>query len=343
MVKQHVGICGLGVVGRQLLRELSFNFSDDFEVMLLNDANITTANLAYLLKFDSVYHEYENKNIGYTETSIVIDGKVIPLLSDKPANAPWGDYGVDIVFDCTGRASVSNDLSDYILGGAKRAISLAAEGYDNTLKRIIYGVNQSVLKSDDTRIVLPSIETQVAANALNVIQGNYGISSGMIHAFGAYTNSQNTIDSANIDFALGRAAAWNITPLTADEIGKDIGDVIASLNGRLSGVAYRAPVINGGVMDLTLELEKSVTRDDLNGLFQSGKSEVITRTDDDLTSSDATGLDKFQVIMNRTAVDMVNGNFANLSIIYDNIRGQALQAVRLVKYMTENGILGGIS
>ena len=339
MAKQRVGICGLGVVGRQLLRELLFKYSDDFEVMLLNDANITTANLAYLLKFDSVYHEYENKNFEYTETAIVNDGISIPLSSDNPVNAPWGTYGVNIVFDCTGRASISNDLSDYILGGARRAISLAAKGYDNTLKRIVYGVNQSVLKSEDARIVMPSIEAQVAANALSVIQDNYDISSGMMHAFGAYTNSQNTIDSANIDFALGRAAAWNITPLTADEICKDIGDIIANLNGRLNGVAYRAPVINGGVIDLTLELEKSVTRDDLNGLFQSDKFEVITRTDDDLTSSDATGLDKFQVIANRTAVDMIGGNFANMSIIYDNIRGQALQAIRLAKYIEQNGIM----
>lgn len=340
----NVGICGMGVVGRQLLREIAFNNDPNvIEIRCLSDPNIDVANLAYLLKYDSVYHGYEGESIdadtGLNE--IIIGGKRIRLSDAPPTNVGWGELDTDIVFDCTGRASYSNDLQSFMDDGAKGAISLSADGYDNTLPQIVCGVNETTLKSGNNRILMPQIETQVAAHIVNAIYEEYGVESVFAHFFTAYTNAQNTIDSMNSDYALGRAAAWNITPLSTSA-AKRIGNVLPDLAGRLYGIAYRAPVINGGVADLTLRLGKSVNIDDINKClkqYTEGKGhEYVEYAIDDLVSSDATALDKFQYLSNRTLASS-DGNTANVSFIYDNIRGQVLQAIRLVKYVSQNGII----
>lgn len=338
----RIGICGMGVVGRQLLREIVFNTDPAvISLELLSDPNISARNLAYLIKYDSIYHGYEKESVDVDQDDLVISGKRIPLSNAPPTNAGWGTYNVDIVFDCTGRAAYSNDLQDFLDGGAKGAISLAADGYDNTLPQIVCGVNETTLTSSNKRILMPEIETQVAAHIVNAIHETYGVESAFAHFFTAYTNAQNTIDSMNSDYALGRAAAWNITPLSTNA-AKRIGIVLPDLVGRFNGIAYRAPVINGGIADLTLNLGKSVNIDDINRCIQSyteGKGkEYVEYANDDLVSSDATALDKFQYLSNRTLASS-DGNTANVSFLYDNIRGQVLQAIRLAKYARQNGII----
>lgn len=328
-----VGINGMGVVGRELARQILFNQDDNnrMELSIINDPNITIDNLAYLLQHDSVYHDYGTQDIKIIDYDrLRVNGKDVYFYQEaSPEKVGWADQKADFVFECSGQAKTATDLQGFITGGAK---TILATYYVPETAVVCYGVNQEVVKREDHFLSMPAIEDQVGAIVFKVLNDNYiKVSEALIKPFCAYTNAQQTIDSLYPQtFERGRAGAWNIVPFVGSNAGTKIGNVFADINGRVNGMIYRAPVIVGGAMDVTVMLENKDTPDDIGDAFLKADSEIITATNTPLASSDVVGLEQFQFLT--TGIRQIN-LLTSMCVLYDNIRGQVLQALRLTRYM----------
>ena len=325
----------MGVVGRQLLRKM---FEKNFEVSVINDASISKENLVYLLKHDSIYHESsllvtsgETANHDYIE----INGKQITFLHEPdPANVNWGDYANPVIIECTELFNSREKLEVFINGGAIRAIAVYPLTDAGALN-IVYGVNQDTLTGADTRIGMLSVECQVGTIALNVLNTANGVNYAYANAFTSYTNAQNTIDSmvrSGIRYQQGRAGAWNIVPYGPNQIRR-AGLIIPALNGHISGMNYRAPIIDGGAMDIVADLNGAF--DPTTFLAALKATGLVESSDDPLVSSDMVGKDQCscssQYIMTLSKTD--GGSFVRCTILYDNIQFQVAQTIRLLEYL----------
>lgn len=328
----RIAINGMGVIGRELFKTLWGK--EGFEIVCLNDPGINPANLAYLLKYDSIYHNYFcGDNIYSGEDSITIEGKTLLLYKEIDINnIPLGELNVDIVLECTGNLNRKEKLYGFINAGAKKVIACYHCG--NDLPTIAHNVNSGVIKNEDTIISFPQMETQVVATILKIINDNYPISCGMVKAFRSFTNAQPTMDSyTSKDIAYGRSAPVNITPLS-DGFAKTIGLTIPELNGKIQGFTYRSPVINGSIMDFTLKIDMTdIYREDINACLKSGCPEILGYNVDALCSSDAMAFDSPQIIAQRTLVMPDNNStLINISVAYDNVRGYCNQMARFLNW-----------
>lgn len=333
-----VAINGMGVIGRELFRTL---WDDDrFAIVVINDITISPKNLAYLLKYDSIYHNFGwekyKDSISAEEDGIIIAEKAIHLYNESDVNnLPVGPLGVDVVLECTGNFTSYDKLQAFINAGAKRVI--ACYSVDRSLHTVAFGANESMLEQDDCIISFAEAETQVLANVLKPLDTDFGIETAVCKAFRSYANSQPTMDSVNTkDFARGRAAAWNITPLS-DSAGKSIGWVVPELNGKVVGFEYRAPVINGGIMDISMLLKGNVTKKQINESLKYNSSKNLGYSEDQLCSSDALGFEMPMAMANSTVTMYGWGNYtlANISVAYDNVRGYCLQIKRFLEWAME--------
>lgn len=313
-----IAIYGMGVVGRELLRTLWG--LDGIEVTMLCDS-VSTDNLAYLLKYDTIYHDAKLRDsVQANEDGIVIGDKEIKLYTETEIrNLPLGGYGVDLVIDCSGRFTKKEQLQGFIDAGARYVMACSPLG--NDVPSIAYGVNQNTLLLSDTIISFGTMETQVLASVLKVLNNEFGVRTAIAKSFRSYTNSQPTIDNYNPkDYALGRAAAWNITP-TSDGFARAIGLVIPELNGKVTGYAYRAPVINGSVLDITAVLEKGTSRDGLN-IKMKERNLGFQYNEDSLCSSDALSYAFPQYLSKCSIVHDCDGiTVVTMSVVYDSVRG----------------------
>lgn len=318
-----VAIHGLGVVGRELLRTLWGRAG--IEVVMLNDSVLPT-NLKYLLEHDTIYHDWRSKHeVTAAEDSITIDGKQIEIYSETDVrNLPLGGRGVDLVIDCSGTMKNKGTLQGFIDAGARRVMACYYIG--NDLQNIVYGVNQNCLEATDTIISFAPMETQVLANILKPVNDCFEVETAIVKAIRSYTNAQPSIDSYDPEnFALGRAAAWNITP-TGDEFARYLGLVVPELNGKVIGNAYRAPVINGSVLDITAVLSKPTTSEDINKAMKAC-SRFYEYCIEPLCSSDAMSFDRPQFLANSTMLSRISygQSMISLSVVYDSVRGYCMQ------------------
>ena len=329
-----VAINGFGRIGRLAFRQIVTQ--TDFDIVAIND--LTSAeDLAYLVKYDTVHGSFHEDEIKAEGNEIVVAGvKKIKVFSETdPANLPWGELGIDLVLECTGKFTAKEDAMKHITAGAKKVL-ISAPG-KGEMKTVVYGVNDNVLSNEDVIVSAASCTTNCLAPVLNILQKNIGIKKGFMTTVHAYTNDQATLDIAHkkgIKSRRGRACAQNIVP-SSTGAAKAIGLVIPELLGKLDGNALRVPTADGSVVDLTLELSRNTSVEEINKLFQDNQSETIKFTMDPIVSSDCLGK-KVGAIVDGLSTSIVEADGAQLVKVlawYDNEYGYTAQMLRTAKKM----------
>ena len=327
-----IAINGFGRIGRLIFRIMDQD--SDFEIVAIND--LTDAEqLAYLLKYDTAHRPYRKEEISFEGDMLVVGDKKIKVLSEKdPALLPWKELNVDLVYECTGLFTSEEKAKAHIEAGAKKVvISAPAKG---NVKTVVYNVNHDILTKEDKIISAASCTTNCLAPVLNVIDKEFGIVSGYMTTVHAYTNDQANLDVAHkkgIYARRGRASAANIVP-TSTGAASAIGKVIPSLDGKLSGMAMRVPVITGSVVDLVLKLKREVTKEEINEVLKSNQNETLGYTTDPIVSSDVIGMsygslvDGLLTSVNKTE----DGELVKIIAWYDNEMSYSYQMVRCAKY-----------
>lgn len=330
-----VAINGFGRIGRLVFRIMAND--PEFDIVAIND--LTDAEqLAYLLKYDTNHRNYNVDGISFVDNNIVVDGKKIPVYSSmNPSVLPWGELGVDVVFECSGKFTDKDKASLHIKAGAKKVIVSAPAKGD--LKTIVYNVNDDILTGEEEVISAASCTTNCLAPVLKVINDEFGIEKGYMTTVHAYTNDQVILDVAHkkgIKARRGRAAAANIIPASTGAASA-IGLVIPELKGRLDGSAMRVPVPTGSVIDLTLELRENVTVSDINDALKNNANETLGFTMDPIVSSDIIGSTHGGVVDGLlTNVLSVDGReLVKVVAWYDNEMSYSSQMVRTAKRLMQ--------
>ena len=326
-----IAINGFGRIGRVVFRLLENE--NDLDVVAIND--LTDARqLAYLLKYDT-NHRKSDLDISYDESNIIVNGRKIKVYAETdPLNLPWKENEIDLVFECTGRFTNYDDAYKHIDAGAKKVIISAPAKGD--LKTIVYNVNHKELTGDEKIISAASCTTNCLAPVLKVVDDNFGIVKGFMTTVHAYTNDQAILDVAHkkgIEARRGRAGANNIVP-SSTGAASAIGEVIPKLKGKLDGSAMRVPVSDGSVIDLTLELNKNVTVDDINNCLINNKNETLDFTYDPVVSSDILGSNVGALVdgLLTKVLDVDGKQLVKIVAWYDNEYGYSSQMVRTAKY-----------
>ena len=329
-----VAINGFGRIGRLAFREMITG--RDFDVVAIND--LTDAEtLAYLLKYDTNHRSFHEDVINFDKDELVINNKKrIKVYSEPdPENLPWKDLGVDVVLECTGLFTKLEDAQKHIESGAKKVI-ISAPG-KGEMKTVVYGVNHEILTGDETVISAASCTTNCLAPVLKVIEDNYGIKKGFMTTVHAYTNDQATLDIPHKKGILsrrGRACAMNIIPASTGAASA-IGKVIPSIDGKMDGNAFRVPVSDGSVVDVTLELNKPATAEEINNLFKANESETLKFTMDPVVSSDILGKKCGALVdgLSTNVLDTPEGQLVKIVAWYDNEMGYTAQMMRTAKVL----------
>ncbi len=328
-----VAINGFGRIGRLVFRLMEEN--NDFEVVAIND--LTDAEqLAYLLKYDTNHRNYRTDEISFEGNDIIVGNHKVKVFAEMdPKNLPWKDLDIDIVMECTGKFVSKDAAMAHIDAGAKKVIISAPAKGD--LKTIVYNVNHNILDGSEQVISAASCTTNCLAPVLDILNKEFGIEKGFMTTVHSYTNDQVILDVAHkkgIKARRGRAGAANIIP-SSTGAASAIGAVIPELKGKLDGSALRVPTPDGSVVDLTLELFKSVTAEEINKAFENNQSETIKFTMDPIVSSD--------IIGSRVGA-LVDGLLTNILTVegrqlvkvvawYDNEMGYSAQMVRTAYYL----------
>lgn len=328
-----VAINGFGRIGRLVFRILEE--SSDFEVVAIND--LTDAEqLAYLLKYDSNHRNYKVDEIGFEGDYIIVGNRKVKVYSElDPSNLPWKELEIDEVFECTGKYVDVEGATKHITAGAKKVI-ISAPG-KGEMKTVVYNVNEHILDGTETVISAASCTTNCLAPVVNAINNEFGIIKGYMTTVHAYTNDQVILDIAHkkgIKARRGRAGAMNIIP-SSTGAASALGLVIPSLKGKLDGSALRVPVATGSVVDLTLELSKNVTIEEINNAFIKNADETLRFTMDPVVSSDIIG-SSCGALVDGLLTDILEVDGKQLVKIvawYDNEMGYSHQMVRTARYL----------
>lgn len=325
-----IAINGFGRIGRLVFKIMMED--DFFDVVAINDLS-NSEEMAYLLKYDTNHRGY-NKSVSFDDEGIVVDGKKIKVFAEKdPMLLPWKELGVDLVFECTGKFTKEEDAMKHITAGAKKVlVSAPCKG---NVKTIVYNVNDDILEDTDVIVSAASCTTNCLAPVLKVIDDNFGIERGFMTTIHAYTNDQVTLDVSHkkgITERRGRACGLNIIP-TSTGAATAIGKVIPNLDGKLNGSAIRVPVPDGSLIDLSLELTKKVTEDEINTIFVNNENETLRTTTDPIVSSDVIG-STYGALVDLSLTKVVEAdNKQMIKVIawYDNEMGYSAQMVRTAK------------
>ncbi|NDZ79416.1 MULTISPECIES: type I glyceraldehyde-3-phosphate dehydrogenase [unclassified Streptomyces] len=327
----RVGINGFGRIGRNYFRAL-LEQGADIEIVAVNDLG-DTATTAHLLKYDTILGRLKAE-VSHTADTITVDGHTIKVLSERnPAEIPWGQLGVDIVIESTGFFTKKADAEKHIAGGAKKVlISAPAKGEDIT---IVMGVNQDKYDAAKHHVISnASCTTNCVAPMAKVLLENFGIVKGMMTTVHAYTNDQRILDYPHSDLRRARAAAENIIPTTTGA-AKATALVIPELEGKLDGIAMRVPVPTGSVTDLVIELEREVTKDEVNAAFQKASEGqlkgLLDYTEDPIVSSDIVNWPASCTF--DSSLTMVQGKSVKVIGWYDNEWGYSNRLVDLTVFV----------
>ena len=330
-----VAINGFGRIGRLVFRIMEEN--ENLEVVAINDLT-DSEQLAYLLKYDTNHRLYKPNAISHDDENIIVENRKIRVYSEKdPSALPWKELGIDIVFECTGLFTDKEKAHAHIDAGAKKVIISAPAKGD--LKTIVYNVNDDILDGSEEIISAASCTTNCLAPVLKVLNDEYGIEKGYMTTIHAYTNDQVTLDVAHkkgIASRRGRACAMNIVP-SSTGAATAIGKVIPELSGRLSGGAMRVPVSDGSLIDLSLELKRNTTIEEINNLFKKKVNITLHYTDDPIVSSDIISSDCGATVDgNLTDVVEVDGKqLIKVVAWYDNEMGYSYQMVRTAEKLSK--------
>ena len=330
-----VGINGFGRIGRMVFRAM-MERPGEFDVVAINDLT-DPKHLAMLLKYDSVHGKFTHR-VEATDESLIVDGKTIKVLKETvPANLPWGKLGADVVVESTGRFTEregpKGGFADHLKAGAKKVIiSAPAKGEDIT---IVLGVNDDRLTAQQSCISNASCTTNSLAPMCKVLNEKFGIQRGVMTTVHAYTNDQRLADVPHKDFRRSRAATQNIIPSTTGA-AKAIGLVLPELGGKLDGLALRVPVPDGSITDLTVDLNREVTKEEVNAAFKEaagGKLKgILEYTEDPIVSSDIIGNPHSCIFDAQSTVVSPKGKGPTVKVFgwYDNEWGYSVRTADLV-------------
>ncbi len=330
MVK--VAINGFGRIGRLALRLMVQD--SDFKVVAIN-TNSDAETLAYLLKYDTAHGNFMTDKITYGENCLIVDGNEILTSRIKdPENCNWKELGIDVVIDCTGKFNDKEKAEAHIKAGAKKVLLSAPAKGD--VKTVVYNVNHDILDGTETVVSAASCTTNCLAPLAKVINDAFGLEMGLMTTVHAYTNDQNIHDNSHkkgIMARRGRAAAANIVPASTGA-AKTVGVVLPELKGKLDGIALRVPTITGSVVDLTVELKKTVTVEEINAAIKNASNETLGYTEDPIVSSDVIG-SSYACIFDALSTQILESDGKQLIKLiawYDNEMSFTHQLVRVAKY-----------
>ena len=326
---KRIAINGFGRIGRTALRLVSKR--SDMEVVAINDLS-DPLQLAYLYKYDSIHHTNKD-NVTYEDDCIIVNNKKIRVFNERePENIPWKELDIDIVLECTGVFTSKEKCQAHINAGAKKVI-ISAPAKDDA-KTVVYNVNDDILNESDTVISCASCTTNCLAPVAYLLNENYGIEKGFMSTVHAMTNDQETLDISHkkgIESRRGRAASLNIIP-TSTGAASQIGKVIPQLNNLLDGVAFRVPVGDGSLLDLTVELKTKVTKEEINKMFKENQNETIKITNAPIVSSDVIG-NEAGAIVDAALTNVIEKDgkiLAKVVAWYDNEVGYTAQMIRTI-------------
>jgi glyceraldehyde 3-phosphate dehydrogenase len=331
-----VGINGFGRIGRNIFRAAHM-LKADFEIVAVND--IGDAHMfAHLLKHDTALGTF-GPPVSSTEDVIKVDGRTVKFLSHRdPAELPWKDLGVELVIESTGLFTDANKARVHIdKGGAKKVIiSAPATNQDYT---VVMGVNHKGYDSEKHNVISnASCTTNCFVPLAKVLHDSFGIERGMMTTIHAYTADQKLQDLPHKDLRRARAAADNIIP-TSTGANRAVAEVLPELAGKFAGISFRVPILDVSVVDLTVELSKTTTAQDVNAAFEEAASGelrgILAVSHEELVSSDFKG-DPHSSIVDAPVTAMLGSQWAKVVSWYDNEWGFSCRMVDLTAYMAES-------
>ena len=331
MKKIRVGINGFGRIGRLVFRAGLSN--ENIEFVGINDM-LTPDYMAYMLRYDTIHGRFKGE-VSHTENSIVVDGKTIPVFCEKdPSKLPWGEYDTDFVVESTGLFTTIEKASAHLTAGAKKVV-ISAPSADAPM--FVMGVNHKSYKAGTNVVSNASCTTNCLAPLAKVINDNFGIESGLMTTVHATTATQRTVDGPSAkDWRGGRAAAGNIIP-SSTGAAKAVGKVIPELAGKLTGMAFRVPTLDVSVVDLTVNLKKGTTYEEICRVIKEASEGelkgILGYTNELVVSSDFIG-DARTSIFDADAGIMLNDTFAKLVSWYDNEWGYSNKVLELIQHIS---------
>lgn len=334
-----VGINGFGRIGRMVFRAGLSN--PNIEFVALNDPFMTPDYMAYMLRYDTMHGQYTG-DISYTDNSIIVDGKEVKFFACmNPSDIPWGEVGVDYVVESTGVFLTKEKAQAHIDAGAKKVI-MSAPSKDDT-PMFVMGVNQDTYTKDMTFVSNASCTTNCLAPIAKVLDETFGITTGLMTTVHSTTGTQKTVDGpSKKDWRGGRAASGNIIP-SSTGAAKAVGKVYPKLNGKLTGISMRVPTLDVSVVDLTCNLAKPASKEDIcNAMKKAAETDVkdgglkgiLGYTEDAVVSSDFLG-DGRTSIFDATAGVYLTDTFVKVVSWYDNEWGYSNKLLMLIEHMAE--------
>ena len=332
MVK--VGINGFGRIGRMVFRAIVDNFSNDVQVVGINDL-LEPAYLAYMLKYDSVHGRF-NHDVKVEGNFLIVNGNRIRLTAERePSNLKWNEVGAEVVVESTGLFLTDEKSRQHIAAGAKKVI-MSAPSKDDT-PMFVFGINHEKYAGQDI-ISNASCTTNCLAPLAKIIDENFGIVKGLMTTVHAATATQKTVDGpSQKDWRGGRGILENIIP-SSTGAAKAVGKVLPHLNGKLTGMSFRVPTSDVSVVDLTVVLEKSATMEQINAVVKKASEtnlkDILGYTEDAVVSTDFRGC-SLTSIYDATAGIGLDGNFVKLVSWYDNEWGYSNKVVEMIKVISK--------
>jgi glyceraldehyde 3-phosphate dehydrogenase len=331
----RIGINGFGRIGRSVLRAALSKKNSDIEITHINDLT-DTKTLAHLLKYDSV-HGVLDADVTFDDSSLSIDGRKISVSKIKAVpELPWKDKNIDVVFECTGIFTKKIDAEGHIKAGA-RSVLISAPATDEDIT-VVYGVNHQKLDPKSHKIVSnASCTTNCLAPFTKVLNDALGIKRGLMTTVHSYTNDQNILDLPHKDLRRARAAALSMIP-TSTGAAKAIGLVIPELKGKLDGMAVRVPTPNVSLVDVTFEVSKQTSKEDVNKLLRDAANGplkgILGYTDAALVSVDFNG-DNHSSFIDGDSTKVLDGTLVKILSWYDNETGFSWRMLDVARLMAK--------
>jgi glyceraldehyde 3-phosphate dehydrogenase len=331
----RIAINGMGRIGRLLFRRLINH--ETIQVVAVNDI-MDTDNLAYLLKYDSVYGAWNNPPV-MEQNELNVSGKKVRILQEKdPSRLPWQQLQVDVVVECTGRFTARNGASAHITAGARKVLLSTTGPADIPL--LIYGFNQHALTADENIISPGGCMTNCSTHILYILN-SIGIVSAHLNVLHSYTSRQELVDAPHKHMRRGRAAGESIIPVEIDLV-QSLERLLPVLQNKMAAVSTRVPVANGALADFTIVLQQPATADEINRLFSKSAAGdyrgIVSYTEDELVSTDIRG-NTNSCIVDGKLTSVVN-NHVKLFAWFDNEYGFTTRMIDWLVYMSKLGFVG---
>ncbi len=324
-------INGFGRIGRLTLKAALEK--DNIEIVAVNDLT-DSATLAHLLKYDSVHGKFPG-TVESEGENLIVNGKKIRVYSEKdPAGLPWKELEIDVVVEATGVFRDREKISKHLQAGAKKVIlCVPSKSPDDVDATVVLGVNEGDIKPENQIYSNASCTTNCLAPVAKVLHDNFGIKRGLMNTIHSYTNDQIILDAPHKDLRRARAAAMSIIPTTTGA-AKAVGLVIPELQGKMDGFAMRVPTPDGSVVDLTVELEKTVTKEEINQAVKKSAEGpmkgILEYCTDPIVSTDVIG-NQHSSVFDSIMTQVLEGNFVKVLSWYDNEYGYATRVVDMME------------